>query len=183
MTLHRTLSVGLLSVYGWYWQVSECRLLERVRWVWGEETLMTLAVGWWASVVRGEEVGSFHKVAGVCIINTGSPCFVVASVTPSFRVRVRVFFGAILLSKSLSNTLPPSPSCHHESQHRPKLLSILYFGHTMYPRVGHTFMRYYCWCHIRLKVKWKIVVITLVKLADLSSFSVCRYLCIASSAI
>ena len=67
-------------------------------------------------------------------------------------------------------------------------ISISYFGHTGYPKVGPIFMGYFCGYHILLKCmirkiesEWTIIVITWVKLADLSSFSV--YLCIASSAI
>ena len=42
----------------------------------GREMLPTLAVGWQASVVRGEEVGHFRKVASVSIIAASeSPAF------------------------------------------------------------------------------------------------------------
>ena len=42
----------------------------------GGEMLPTLAVGWQASVVRGEEVGHFRKVAGVSIVAASeSPAF------------------------------------------------------------------------------------------------------------
>ena len=34
--------------------------------------LPMLAVGWQASVVRGEEAGHFHKVVGVSIVAAGS---------------------------------------------------------------------------------------------------------------
>ena len=40
----------------------------------GEEILPTLAVGWQASALRGEEAGRFREVAGVSIIDVGSPC-------------------------------------------------------------------------------------------------------------
>ena len=39
----------------------------------GGEMLLTLAVDWRASVVRGEEAGRFHEVAGVSIIAVGGP--------------------------------------------------------------------------------------------------------------
>ena len=35
--------------------------------------LPTLAVGWLASALRGEEAGRFHKVAGVSIVAAGGP--------------------------------------------------------------------------------------------------------------
>ena len=39
----------------------------------GGEMLLTLAVDWRASVVRGEEAVCFHKVAGVSIVAVGGP--------------------------------------------------------------------------------------------------------------
>jgi len=41
----------------------------------GGKMLPTLAVGWRASTVRGEEAGRFRKVVGVSIVVVGSPCF------------------------------------------------------------------------------------------------------------
>ena len=35
--------------------------------------LPTLAVGWQASAMRGEEAGRFHEVVGVSIIAAGGP--------------------------------------------------------------------------------------------------------------
>ena len=35
--------------------------------------LLTLVVGWRASVLRGEEAGCFRKVAGVSIVAAGGP--------------------------------------------------------------------------------------------------------------
>ena len=39
----------------------------------GGEMLLTLAVGWRASALRGEEVGRFCEVAGVSIVAAGGP--------------------------------------------------------------------------------------------------------------
>ena len=39
----------------------------------GGEMLPTLAVGWRASALRGEEAGRFREVAGVSIVATGGP--------------------------------------------------------------------------------------------------------------
>ena len=39
----------------------------------GGEMLPTLAVGWRASELRGEEAGRFRKVAGVSIVAAGGP--------------------------------------------------------------------------------------------------------------
>ena len=40
------------------------------------EMLLTLAIGWWASAVRGEEAGCFRKVAGVSIVVADGLCSV-----------------------------------------------------------------------------------------------------------
>ena len=52
----------------------------------GGEMLLTLAVGWRASAVRGEEAGHFRKVVGVSIIVVGSPCSVTDILTVDSRV-------------------------------------------------------------------------------------------------
>ena len=39
----------------------------------GGEILPTLAVGWRASGLRGEQAGHFHEAAGVSIVAAGSP--------------------------------------------------------------------------------------------------------------
>ena len=39
----------------------------------GGEMLPTLAVGWRASGLRGEQAGHFHEAAGVSIVAAGSP--------------------------------------------------------------------------------------------------------------
>ena len=39
----------------------------------GGEILLTLAGGWRASALRGEEAGRFRKVAGVSIVAAGGP--------------------------------------------------------------------------------------------------------------
>ena len=39
----------------------------------GGETLPTLAGGWRASALQGEEAGRFRKVAGVSIVAAGGP--------------------------------------------------------------------------------------------------------------
>ena len=39
----------------------------------GGEMLLTLAGGWRASVLRGEEVGRFREVAGMSIVAAGGP--------------------------------------------------------------------------------------------------------------
>jgi len=36
--------------------------------------LPTLAVGWRASALRGEEAGHFREVAGMSIVDAGGPC-------------------------------------------------------------------------------------------------------------
>ena len=46
------------------WGVAKPRTL-------GGETLPTLAVGWWASAVRGEEAGRFREVVGVSNVVAG----------------------------------------------------------------------------------------------------------------
>ena len=43
----------------------------------GGEMLLTLAVGWRASAVKGEEAGHFCEVAGMSIVVAGSPHSVV----------------------------------------------------------------------------------------------------------
>ena len=43
------------------------------RWARGREMLTTLAVGWRALALRSEEAGHFHEVAGVSIVDAGSP--------------------------------------------------------------------------------------------------------------
>ena len=40
----------------------------------GGEMLPTLAGGWRASALRGEEAGRFPKVAGLSIVAAGGPC-------------------------------------------------------------------------------------------------------------
>ena len=45
---------------------------------WGQaqdgEMLPMLVVGWQALALRGKEAGHFHEVAGVSIVDAGSPC-------------------------------------------------------------------------------------------------------------
>ena len=52
----------------------------------GGEMLPTLAVGWRASALSGEEAGRFREVAGVSMVAAGGPRFAVDNLTVDSRV-------------------------------------------------------------------------------------------------
>ena len=60
---------------------------------WGGEMLPTLAVGWWALALRGEEAGRFREVAGMSIVDVGAgqSVYTVDTLTVDSRVAFRLW--------------------------------------------------------------------------------------------